>query len=256
MIRVLVTGSGGQLALALGKVSQGIIGIDFIFRSREELDITDVEQVRETFNAPFDYCINTAAFTAVEEAEKDPYQAYEVNAEGVRNLAEACRASDTTLIHISTDYVFDGKKKQAYKVSDLPNPINEYGRSKLKGEQLIQEIMDKYFIVRTSWLYSDKGRNFYTAILAKARDGETLRVTDQQKGCPTHADNLADFLIKMVQHPPKSSGILHYTDGEAMTWYDFALQILENNNMQDKVKIVRVANYRTFAARPANSVLE
>ncbi len=148
---------------------------------------------------PYDFCINCAAYTNVEQAEKTPEIAYSVNAEGVKNLAMACKVNGVKLIHISTDYVFDGEKKEGYYPEDIPNPINEYGKSKLKGEQYIQEILNEYMIIRTSWLYSEYGHNFYKSILKKAQKGETLYVTDDQVGCPTDANNLASYILEFLQ---------------------------------------------------------
>ena len=192
----------------------------------------------------------------MEQAEKTPEEAYAINAEGVKNLAIACKAHGTTLVHVSTDYVFDGEKGSPYTVDDTANPINEYGRSKLKGEHYITEILKSYYIIRTSWLYSKKyGHNFYRTILSKALEGHKLYVTDAQMGSPTDTVSLSKFILEEIIDGDKPYGIYHFTDGKAMTWFDFAKNILEENGLTGKVDLVMDKNYRTFARRPKNSVL-
>ncbi|WP_437396059.1 dTDP-4-dehydrorhamnose reductase [Flagellimonas lutimaris] len=257
MKRILVTGAGGQLGLTFKEQAYDFPAISFDFKTSKELDITVPSQLENAFQKKeYHFCINCAGYTNVEAAEKHPEKAFAVNAEGVKNLAEVCKEHQTTLIHISTDYVFDGKKKGAYTVDDKPHPINAYGKSKLKGERFIQQILPNHFILRTSWLYSKKyGHNFYRTILSKARAGESLFVTDAQKGCPTNTESLVKFILNAIVLGNKPFGIYHFTDGKPMTWYDFAKQILEENGLTDKVKLVLDSNYRTFAKRPKNSVL-
>lgn len=257
MKRVLVTGANGQLGRSIRDIAGLYPNLGFLFAGRETLDITDPVRVRAVF-AEYrpDYCINCAAYTRVEEAEKDPAPAFEVNAGGVRNLVEACRQEDTVLIHISTDYVFDGRKKGAYLPEDTPNPINEYGKSKLAGEAIIRDGMTRYRIVRTSWLYSRKyAPNFYQTILKMATAGETLRVTDAQRGCPTDADNLARHLLDLVDSGFVEPGVSHFTDRESRTWYEFARDILKEHGMSESVRLVKDNKSRSFARRPENSVL-
>ncbi|MCL4164280.1 UNVERIFIED_CONTAM: hypothetical protein GTU68_010844, partial [Idotea baltica] len=219
--------------------------------------ITDKEKVNSTFRTgSFDFCINCAAYTNVDDAERFPQLAFAVNAEGAKNLGQACSSNEVKLIHISTDYVFDGRKQGPYLPEDAPNPINVYGKSKLKGEQYIQELLQQYYIVRTSWLYSEYGANFYKTILKKAKTEKKLSITTDQIGCPTNANNLAVFLMEFLKAAIKPYGIYHFTDGEAMTWYEFAEKILRENRMDDVVHLEKVKNYRTFAARPKNSVLK
>lgn len=257
MKTVLVTGSEGQLGKCLQKISASYGDISFFFETKNTLDIRQKEALTEVFNrSGFDFCINCAAYTDVERAEKEPVKAFEVNALGVKNLALACLETQTKLVQISTDYVFDGKKSEGYYPSDTPNPINEYGRSKLAGENWIREILTDFVIVRTSWLYSEYGNNFYKTILAKAAKGEDLQVTDEQLGCPTNANNLAVYLLEKINTAIAWQGIHHYTDGEAMSWFTFANKILEENGLEKKINIVKARNYRTFAARPKNSVLK
>ncbi|AXP80589.1 dTDP-4-dehydrorhamnose reductase [Mariniflexile rhizosphaerae] len=254
---ILVTGADGQLGLTIQELYAGNSTFDFRFTSKSELDITNKREIEFFFEKyKFDYCINCAAYTNVEQAEKTPDIAYKVNAEAVKNLAEACKETNTVLVHISTDYVFDGEKKEPYKVTDLPNPINEYGKSKLLGEQHIQNTLSKYFIIRTSWLYSKKyGKNFYKSILEKAKVEKNLFITNTQKGCPTDTENLAEFIYKLIVSRNDTYGIYHFCDEKVMTWYDFAKQVLHENNILKLIKLVKSNNYRTFAKRPINSVL-
>ncbi|MBU2904909.1 dTDP-4-dehydrorhamnose reductase [Arenibacter algicola] len=256
--RILVTGASGQLGLSIQDIAMEYPQLVFVFANSEALDITDYVQVDKIIeNGNFDYCINCAAYTNVEHAEKSPEMAFKVNAEAVKHLALACKQYGVTLIHISTDYVFDGEKGSPYTVDDQPNPINMYGKSKWEGEKYIQEILDKYFIVRTSWLYHKKhGNNFYKTILKKAKKGEVLRITDEQIGCPTNAANLAKFLLKHILTENQEYGIYHFTDGQVMSWYGFAQNILKENGLKSTTNIVKENNYRSFAKRPKNSILK
>ncbi len=256
MKRILVTGGDGQLGQCLRKISSDYGDLQFEFYNSKTLDITSSENVSSIFSkGNFTYCINCAAYTNVEQAEKTPEPAFAINAEGVRILAEQCRDHQVTLLHVSTDYVFDGTKESGYVPDDLTNPINAYGKSKLQGELYIRDLLRRYFIVRTSWLYSEFGTNFYKTILRKARAGEDLQITEEQIGCPTNANNLAKYLLELIAKEDPGYGIYHFTDGEAMTWYGFAERILRENNLEQQVRLDRARNYRTFAKRPKNSVL-
>ena len=256
--RVLVTGANGQLGLSIQDIVTQHPQLQFVFATSKDMDITDPEDVNQYFQTGnFDYCINCAAYTNVEQAEKTPEIAFKVNAEGVKNLALACKESKVIIIHISTDYVFDGEKSSPYTTHDATNPINQYGKSKLAGEQFLQEIWRNHFIVRTSWLYHKAhGKNFYKTILEKAKKGETLRITDRETGCPTNAANLAKFLVNLITTDNHAYGIHHFTDGKAMSWYQFALNILEENNLKSETKIIKDNSYRTVAKRPMYSVLQ
>lgn len=257
-IRVLVTGANGQLGKTIEELySDNQDGLDFVFVSKAELDITKAEELRLFFDKnQFDFCINCAAYTNVEQAEKTPEIAFKVNAEGLKNIAKACKANNTVLIHISTDYVFDGEKKEPYTVDDVPNPINEYGKSKLLGERYIQETLEDFFIIRTSWLYSKNyGKNFYRTISEKAKTEKELFVTDKQVGCPTNTETLTKYIIDIIDSSNGNFGIHHFSDNKPMTWYSFAEKIFLDNNISNKVKLVKAKNYCTFAERPKNSVL-
>ena len=257
--KILVTGANGQLGQTIKEVYQkNGIELDFVFVTREDLDITKKNQVEVFFKKNyFNYCINCAAYTNVEQAEKTPEKAYEVNAEAVKNIAKVCENQNVTLIHISTDYVFDGDKSEPYTLNDKTNPINEYGKSKLEGELHIQKVLKHFFIIRTSWLYSKTyGNNFYRTILKKVETETELSITTEQKGCPTNTKNLAKFIIEFIQTDSSNFGIYHFCDKHVMTWFDFAKQILLENKLTNKVNLVKVGNYRTFAKRPKNSVLK
>jgi len=255
---ILVTGAFGQLGLSIQDIHKNYTDFTFVFKDSKELDITNFESIEETIGSGnYDFVINCAAYTNVEQAEKTPEIAFKVNAEGVKNMALACKKHGVALIHISTDYVFDGEKEGPYTVHDIPNPINEYGKSKWEGEKYVQDILTDYFIVRTSWLYSKKHKkNFYRTILEKAKHGEVLSVTDAQIGCPTDAINLATFTIELIKKDIRTYGLLHFTDGEAMSWYNFAQKILKKNFLSKRVTLVKDKNYHTFALRPKNSILK
>lgn len=256
-MNILVTGANGQLGKCLQNIAGNYDDLDFEFKDSKTLDITNTKSINTEFQLEnYDYCINCAAYTNVEQAEKTPERAFAVNEDGVKNIATACKKNDVVLIHISTDYVFDGKKEEGYLTTDLPNPINQYGKSKLAGENFIREILDKYYVIRTSWLYSEYGNNFYKTIMNKAKTQKVLYITDEQTGCPTNANNLAKYILDLIDSKNTKYGIYHFTDEKAMTWYDFAKEILEKNNLKEKVRVERAKNYRTFAARPRNSVLK
>jgi dTDP-4-dehydrorhamnose reductase len=253
---ILVTGSNGQLGKTIEELYSKDMRYDFTFVSKEQLDISNEEEVKFFFkNNKFDYCINCAAYTNVEQAEKTPEIAYRVNAEGVKNLAEVCRQNNTILIHISTDYVFDGEKQEPYTIKDTPNPINEYGKSKLLGEKHIQEILKRHFIIRTSWLYSKKhGENFYKKIVEKAQIEKELFITDQQKGCPTDTVSLAQYILELIKLRNVNYGIYHYCDKQVMTWYEFAKLILANSGIINQMTLIPRA-YDSSVRRPRYSVL-
>ena len=258
MQKILITGANGQLGKSIEKISSHYPCMKFIFATSKDLDITNKEKASIFFEKHNpNFCINCAAYTNVEQAEKEPEKAFMINAEGVKNMALLCHKFNATLIHISTDYVFDGKKGEPYTINDQTNPINEYGKSKLAGEKYIQEILSNHFIVRTSWLYSKEfGKNFYKTIVQKAKVESEVFITDNQLGCPTNTNNLAVYLLDLIKNKSKQYRIHHFCDGEVMTWYDFAIKIVNENNLNKYVKIVRTENYRTFADRPKYSVLQ
>ena len=208
MKRVLVTGGNGQLARCLNDVVNSLTEYEFIFASSSDLNITNKAQINSFFDQnSFSYCINCAAYTAVDKAEEESERAFKVNATGADNLAKVCEEKDVILVHISTDFVFDGEQACSYEESDITNPINVYGASKLKGEQLIQENLRQYFILRTSWLYSEYGANFLKTMLRLGNEKEELNVVSDQIGSPTYAKDLARAILKIIEVDSKDYGI-------------------------------------------------
>jgi dTDP-4-dehydrorhamnose reductase len=258
MKTVLVTGANGQLGQTINDLFlSNNDSVEFVFVSKSDLNIAhknDVEQIFNTFK--FDYCINCAAYTNVELAESAIDDTYRVNAEAPKILAEVCSAHDTVLIHISTDYVFNGENKNKYTEEDATDPINEYGKSKLLGEQNIQAQTDKYFIIRTSWLYSQFGKNFVKTIVQKIQENATLQITTSQVGTPTSCEHLAKFIYFLITSDQTSFGIYHFSAIGKATWYDFGLQIASHFSNYDVSLISPVDTFNSKAERPAFSILD
>lgn len=229
---VLVTGAGGQLGQTLKKYYGNLGKYNMVYVSSSDLDITDTDQVLGVFEKYHpNFCINCAAYTDVRGAEKEPEKAYAINAEAAGNLARLCADHKCTLIHISTDYVFDGQKGAPYTPEDIPAPINVYGSSKLKGEEKIRKNTSAFYIVRTSWLYSKEfGKNFYRTILNNARENKPMNIITSQQGTPTNTVNLATYLVSLLEEK-EPYGIKHFSDGKVMTWYDLAVSILKEHNL-------------------------
>ncbi|WP_432412281.1 dTDP-4-dehydrorhamnose reductase [Rasiella sp. SM2506] len=257
MKKILVTGANGQLGRCIQDIAPSLEGLSFVFATKQVFDISDKQLVSDYFsNKNFDYCINTAAYTNVEQAEKDAENAFKINAEGAKNLAEVCSANHTTLIHISTDYVFDGEKGKPYVETDATNPINVYGASKLKGEHYVQELCPQHYILRTSWLYSQYGHNFFNTIIKHAKAGNPLSVTTEQTGTPTNANDLAFLIVEIVRKNLNTYGLFHFSNAGKATWYDFAEEILTKHSQLTTTNLVKTEHYPTFASRPRNSVLD
>lgn len=257
MKKILVTGANGQLGRCIKDAATDFPDLEFVFASKEELDIQNADSIKNFFNKnSFSHCINTAAYTNVEKAETETERAFAINAEAAKNLATACKENDVALLHISTDYVFDGKKKSPYLETDSTNPINIYGASKLKGENYIQEICDKFFIFRTSWLYSQYGHNFLKTILRHAREGKPLTITTEQIGTPTNANDLAKALLQTISQDSIDYGVYHYSNQGETTWFGFAEEILQQTEKLKDTNLAKTNHYRTFAARPEYSVLD
>ena len=257
MKKILVTGANGQLGRCIKDAASEFPDLEFVFVSKEELDIENEELQKNYFRKiHFDYCINTAAYTNVEKAESEKERAFAINAEAVKNLAEICKENNVTLLHISTDYVFDGKKSSPYLETDEANPINVYGASKLKGEEYIQQICDKFFIFRTSWLYSQYGHNFLNTILRYSKEGKPLTITTEQTGAPTNANDLVRALISVIIQDSKDYGVYHYSNSGETTWFGFAEEILLQSGNLKEATLAKTNHYRTFAARPKYSVLD
>ena len=258
---VLVTGANGQLGQALQSVSGINPQITFVFCSSSGLDITNLQSCIAVFEKyQPDYCINAAAYTAVDKAESETDKAHLINVIGARNIAEVCKKSNAVLLHISTDFVFDGTSITPYTEEDMPNPTGVYGKTKLDGEKAIQEIWNKYFIIRTSWVYSQFGNNFMKTMLRLASERAHLSVVNDQIGTPTNAVDLAEVLIKMIQFcqttPIEVFGIYNFSNEGQCSWYDFAKKIFEINSIKIDLQPISSASYPTPAQRPAYSVLD
>ncbi|WP_299215946.1 dTDP-4-dehydrorhamnose reductase [uncultured Dokdonia sp.] len=256
--RLLITGADGQLGCALREESVQFSNYEFVFATKKMLDITSKASIQNVIEAHKpDIIINTAAYTAVDAAEKDSDAAYALNQEAVRLLAEVCDQNAIALIHISTDYVFDGMASIAYTEEVVPNPQTVYGKSKLAGEQAIQALDTlTYAIIRTSWLYSAYGHNFYKTMIRLGKERETVSVVDDQYGIPTLANDLAKAILQLVTTLGYAHrGIYHYSNSGKATWYAFAKAIFESLEMETKVLPVSSEAFPTVATRPKNSIL-
>jgi dTDP-4-dehydrorhamnose reductase len=259
---VLVTGANGQLGQAIQFVAGNYPNIHFVFCSSSDLDITNKENCDSVFNKEKpDFCINTAAYTAVDKAESEPQKAHLINCIGAKNLAESCKNFNVKLIHISTDFVFDGSKNAPYNETDLPNPKGVYGQTKLDGEIAIQEVFDAYFIIRTSWVYSQFGNNFMITMLRLASERTSLSVVNDQIGTPTNALDLAECLLTIItQHPTPNTqdlfGIYNFSNEGQCSWFDFAQKIFEINQVKINLTPIPTTQFPTPAARPKYSVLD
>ncbi|MEL1246026.1 dTDP-4-dehydrorhamnose reductase [Flavobacterium sp. DGU11] len=254
---VLVTGGNGQLGQALQAIAPQYDKLRFYFASSQEADITNIDSLNAIFaKVKPAYCINAAAYTAVDKAESEPEKAHLINAEGAKNLAEACLQYNTILLHVSTDFVFDGKKKTPYTENDETDPQGVYGLTKLQGELEIQNVLPEHFIVRTSWLYSEYGNNFMKTMIRLGGERDSLSVVDDQKGTPTNANDLARALVQMIQSGITEYGIYHYSNEGSATWYDFAKKIFDINNIAIDLRQIPTSAYPTPAKRPEYSVLD
>lgn len=256
MKRIAVFGSNGQL----GKTLKSLIEKEpneYVFYSKEDVDITSKNELKAKFNEQnFDFFINCAAYTNVEAAEKNRDEAFLVNAEGVRNLAEVCASNSIKLIHISTDYVFNGKNNSPYKTDDKPQPINQYGKSKLKGELYIKELLREYYIIRTSWLYSMYGKNFLRAIINRVLDNKTISITTEEQGTPTSCIDLSEFIKFIINNKPTPYGIYNFSAKGSTTWYGFAKEIIQQYCIERTDIISPTNSFKTVANRPKYSVLD
>ena len=255
-MKVIVTGGNGQLGSAL-KAQEPVEHIELIYVDLDELDITDASAVTNFFaQHDFDYCINCAAYTAVDKAETETDLASKINVTGAKNLAIACQKHDVTLLHISTDFVFDGNQKHPYTEKDIALPRSVYGQTKLDGEEAIKNTVVKYFIIRTSWLYSEFGNNFLKTMLRLGKERSELGIVSDQIGTPTYAGDLAAVLLKIIQQGSTSYGVYHYSNEGQCSWYDFAKAIFEESALEVITKPIPTTAYPTPAERPKYSVLD
>jgi len=261
-MKVLITGASGQVGKALLRLVP--VDVDLRPLTREALDISDARAVHAAVAAfgPA-LIINAAAYTAVDKAESEPEIAAAINTAGPRHLAEAAREiPGCRLLHISTDYVFDGRSAEPYGPDDPTNPLSVYGRTKLEGEHAVLDVLDdRAVVLRTAWVYAAEGKNFLLTMLRLMRERGAVRVVADQRGTPTAADSIATTLWRIAQRPAVNH-ILHWTDAGEATWYDFAVAIAEEGLaaglLQKPLQVTPITTleYPTPAPRPANSVLD
>lgn len=262
--KILVTGANGQLGKELKELTPSFSQFDFIFLSREDLPIHNFELVRNSFKAYHpQYLINCAAYTAVDRAEQEKDKAFQVNGEAAGVLAAVCKEHQTKFIHISTDYIFDGKATTPYKEEFAPHPANAYGASKLEGEKQVLQLNPHSIIIRTSWVYSEFGKNFVKTMMKLLCEKEELNVVNDQVGSPTYAADLAEAIIQIINHlqvhdSPLTthSGIYHFSNKGVISWYDFAVAIKEMIGSNCKLNPIHTSQYPTPAKRPMYSVLD
>ena len=261
-MKILIAGKNGQLGKQLQK--QAPSGTTVIAHGRETLNIADKEQVFAVLReANPDVVINAAAYTAVDKAESDVELAHAINARGPENLALACREHGIRLIHVSTDFVFDGKQSHPYTPQNIRKPVSVYGESKARGEEAIEAILPEAIIVRTAWVYDREGGNFATTMLRLMNERDQLGIVADQIGTPTWAGTLARVLYTLA-YTPEAGGIYHCTDAGAASWYDFAVAIFEEGKAAGllpegrnvKIGPIATSDYPTPAARPSYSVLD
>jgi dTDP-4-dehydrorhamnose reductase len=261
--KIVVTGANGQLGSELKVLSSSFPQYEFIFVTREQLSIDDEKAVNELLNTHRpSWLINCAGYTAVDKAEVEKEEAFRINAYATGILAAACKKIDCRFIHISTDYVFDGNSNSPYKEDDATNPLGVYGASKLEGEKLAMEKDPGSIIIRTSWVYSQFGKNFVKTMLRLMKERESLNVVNDQFGAPTYAADLASVILKIIQYlqvnsyPPDTAGIYHYANAGVTTWYDFAEAIKEISGSHCMIHPIPASEYPTPAKRPAYSVFD
>ncbi len=259
-IQILVTGANGQLANEIKMLQPNFPHWKFIFVTREELPIENFEKVISYFkNHSINYCINCAAYTAVDKAETESEKAFLINAEAVGNLASICKLYGAQFIHISTDYVYDGTLAEPLTELNSVQPKNIYGASKLKGEELAKEKNEQSLIIRTSWVYSSFGNNFVKTMLRLFKEKEEINVVADQIGCPTYAADLASVILLFVhrmEEGQKYSGIYNYSNEGITNWFEFASAIKEFTNAKCQINPIPTSAYKTPAERPLYSVLE
>lgn len=263
--KILITGSNGQVGHCLVQKLTG--KAEILATDSQQLDITNYQKVLETVGqfSP-DVIVNVAAYTAVDKAESEPETAMAVNADGAENLAKAAQSVGATLLHISTDYVFDGAKDMPYKENDITNPQSIYGQSKLAGEQAVLAACDKVVILRTAWVFGEHGNNFVKTMLRLGSEREELGIVSDQFGAPTYAGDIAEALIAItkaiIAGKPVNYGIYHYSGLPYVSWYDFATAIFEQAEKQllldnvPKLTAIATSEYPTPAKRPVNSCLD
>jgi len=253
MNKILITGAGGMLAQDVAAMLKG--SHEVITKGEHDLDICHGDKVCEIIDSlrP-DVVINCAAYTRVDECETEQEKAFAVNAAGVKNIALACRDSASLLVHISTDYVFDGTRREPYREDDETHSLSVYGQSKLAGENFVRDILKRYVIIRSLWLYGKGGNNFVTTIQKLAREKPELRVVNDQTGTPTYTRDLAHAIKSLIRGNPQ--GIYHVANQGACTWYEFACRIVKLTSSPANVIPISSDEIKRPAKRPAYSVLD
>jgi len=257
--RILITGANGQLGSELKRIASNYFHCTFV--DLEEMDLSDEQSIHRFFEGKeFDFIVNCAAYTAVDRAEEESALAYRVNSDAVKSLATICLEKNIRLIHISTDYVFDGNDNQPIPENVAPNPLSVYGKSKLAGEAHVTSILKDAYIIRTAWVYSSFGKNFVKTILRLAKERDSLGVVYDQIGSPTYAKDLAVVIIKIIQSIESGRidepGTYHFTNEGAISWYDLAYFIIQHANLPCRINPITTEEYKTLAVRPAFSVLD
>ena len=257
-MRILLTGKNGQIGSALERALAPLGQV--VATDRAGLDLLDLNSIKNRIEKEKpDVIVNAAAYTAVDRAESERQLAFQANADSMRAIGEAAKASGALVVHFSTDYVFDGEKLAPYLESDAPTPINVYGESKLAGERILAATGCRHFIFRTSWVYGPRGRNFLLAILAAARAKPELRVVDDQRGAPTSSGAIAAATARVLSSPAfssKPSGIYHMSAAGETSWHGFAKAILDGAGLRTAVVAIRSEEYPAAARRPKNSLLD
>jgi dTDP-4-dehydrorhamnose reductase len=257
--RVLVTGKNGQLGQSIKQLTADYSQLTMTFVGRDQLDLASTESIEAYFSShKYDAIINCAAYTAVDKAESEPDLANQINHLAVKQLAEIAKQQDATLIHISTDYVFNGQNYKPYIESDETEPQSVYGLTKLNGEQAMQAIDPKGCIIRTSWVYSEYGNNFVKTMLRLGKEKEQLGIIFDQIGTPTYAGDLAKACLDVIASEEKqttTTPIYHYSNEGVCSWYDFAKAIFELNDIDCNVNPIETKDYPTSAARPHYSLM-
>jgi len=253
--KIVVTGGNGQLGKELQEISSSYPQFEFYFLTREDMPIDQFELVRNYFSAlkPA-YCINCAAYTAVDKAESEKNLAFLINGEAVGVLAAICKEYDTKFIHISTDYVFNGEATYPYTENFPTDPINVYGASKLEGERNAIQFNPDSIVIRTSWVYSSYGKNFVKTMMRLMNEKDEIKVINDQVGSPTYAADLAEVILQII--PDWKPGIYNFSNEGIITWYEFAVAIKEIINCPCDIKPIITAEYPTPARRPGYSVLD
>lgn len=265
-MRIIIIGAQGQVGWELTRRAPAL-GHDVLAWDVAELDITDAAAVdRQLAASGGEVVINAAAYTAVDKAEQEPELAFAVNRDGPAHLAAACARLNIPLLHISTDYVYDGRKPGPYVENDTVTPLGVYGASKLAGDEAVRRLLRRHLILRVSWVFGIHGHNFVKTILRLAREREELRVVADQYGCPTFAGDIADTLLELAGRGAEIDandawGVYHYCGEPATTWHGFASAIVELARARESLPVktvtaITTADYPTPAARPANSVLD